>query len=122
MNGVKRQVWSKTTSSHLLCLLRGIDSQFPLFRNLVDKFRETGSVDDAKRCGRPRKLSEEKMLDISDSVMQSPSKSLRKLAQQRDIGLGTAHKAVKKKLKLFPYKIMAAQALEATDNEKRIRY
>ncbi|XP_076319811.1 uncharacterized protein LOC143230330 [Tachypleus tridentatus] len=91
-------------------------------RNLVDKFWETGSVNDAKRCGRSAKLSEEKLLDISDSVMQSPSKSLRKLAQQHDIGLGTAHKAVRKKLKLFPYKIMAVQELEATDNEKRIRY
>ncbi|MPC19334.1 hypothetical protein E2C01_012247 [Portunus trituberculatus] len=33
--------------------------------NLV-KFRETGSVDDAERCGRPAKLSEEKLLNISD--------------------------------------------------------
>ncbi|XP_076330740.1 uncharacterized protein LOC143236352 [Tachypleus tridentatus] len=91
-------------------------------RNLVDEFWEIGSVDDVKRCGRPAKPSEEKLLDISDSVMQSPSKSLRKLAQQHDIGLGSAHKAVKKKLKLFPYKIMAVQKLKATDNEKRKRY
>ncbi|XP_076373298.1 uncharacterized protein LOC143258180 [Tachypleus tridentatus] len=83
-------------------------------RNLVDTFRETGSVDDAKRCGRPAKLSKEKKLDISDNVMQSPSKSLRMLAQQHDIGLKTAHKAVRKKLKLFPYKIMTVQELEAT--------
>lgn len=65
-------------------------------RNIIDKFHETGSVVDAKRCGRPTKLSEEKLLDISDSMRQSPSKSLRKLAQQHDIGLGTAHKAVRK--------------------------
>ena len=46
-------------------------------RNLVDKFRETGSVYDAERCERPAKLSKEKLLDISDSMLQSPSKSLR---------------------------------------------
>ena len=48
--------------------------------NLLDKFRERGSMDDAERCGRPAKLLEEKLLDISDNMLQSPSKSLRKLA------------------------------------------
>lgn len=91
-------------------------------RNLLDKFRETRSVDDAKRCGRPAKLSEEKLLDISDSVLQNPSKSLRKLAQKHDIGLGTIHKAVRRELQLFPYRIMAVQELKITDHEKRLRY
>ena len=90
--------------------------------NLLDKFRETGSVDDAERWGRPAKLSEEKLLNISDSMLQSQSKSLRKLAQQHDIGLATAHKAVRRELKLFPYKIMAVQELKTTDHEKRLRY
>ena len=76
-------------------------------RNLVDKFREIGSVDDAERCGKPAKLSEEKLLNISDSMPQIPSKSLQKLAEQHDIGFATAHKAVRRELKLFPYKIMA---------------
>ncbi|XP_076323096.1 uncharacterized protein LOC143232012 isoform X2 [Tachypleus tridentatus] len=40
-------------------------------RNLVDKFRETGSADDAKHCGRPAKLSEEKLLDISEKHFES---------------------------------------------------
>jgi hypothetical protein len=43
-------------------------------------------------------------MDISDSVMRSQSKSLRKLAQEKDIGLATAHKAVREKLNLFPHK------------------
>jgi hypothetical protein len=34
------------------------------------------------------------MMDISDSILQSPSKSLRKLAQEKYIGLAAAHKAV----------------------------
>ena len=74
-------------------------------RNLVNKFPETESVDNAERCGRPAKLSEEKLLEISESMLQSPSKSLQKLAQQHDIGLATAHKAVKRELKLFPNKM-----------------
>ena len=50
----------------------------------------TGSVYDAECCRRPAKLSEEKLLDIFDSILQSPLKSLQKLAQQHDIGLATA--------------------------------
>jgi hypothetical protein len=33
-------------------------------------------------------------MDISESMLWSQSKSLRKLAQEKDIGLATAHKAV----------------------------
>ena len=77
---------------------------------------------DAECCGRPAKLSEEKLLDISDSMLQIPSKSLRKLAQQHDIGLATAHKAIRRQLKVFPYKIMAVQKLKTTDHEKRLHY
>jgi hypothetical protein len=44
-------------------------------------------------------------MDISGSTLQSPSKSLRKLAKEKNIGLATAHKAVREKLKLFSYKV-----------------
>ena len=37
--------------------------------NLVDKFHKTGSVYDAECCGRPAKLSKEKLRDISDSML-----------------------------------------------------
>jgi hypothetical protein len=50
---------------------------------------------------RPSKLNDEKLLDIPDSMLQSPSKSLRKLAQEEGIGLATMHKAVRKQLKLL---------------------
>jgi hypothetical protein len=44
-------------------------------------------------------------MDIYDCMQRSPSKSLRKLAQEKNIGLATAHKAVREKLNLFPYKV-----------------
>jgi len=43
-------------------------------RRLTEKFRETGSVSDAERSGRPSKLNGEKLMDISDSMLRSPSK------------------------------------------------
>ena len=91
-------------------------------RYLVYKFWETGSVDDAECSRRPAKLSEENLLDISDSMPQRLSKSLQKIAQQHDIGLATAHKAVRRGLKLFSYKIMPVQELKTTDHEKQLRY
>jgi hypothetical protein len=62
------------------------------------------------------------LLDISDSILRSPSKSLRKLAQEKDIRLATAHKTVREKLNPFPYKVTAVQELKPADHEKRIRY
>lgn len=61
-------------------------------RDLLNKFHETGSVHDAGRSGRPSVLTEEKLLDISDRILKSPSKSLRKLAQETSISYFAAHK------------------------------
>jgi hypothetical protein len=38
------------------------------------------------------------------------------------MGLATAHKSVREKSQLFPYKVTAVQELKPTDVEKRIRY
>jgi hypothetical protein len=45
----------------------------------VDLFRNFVLVLDTERIGRPSKLNDKKLMDISDSMLQSPSKSLRKL-------------------------------------------
>jgi hypothetical protein len=37
-------------------------------RALIEKFHETGSVCDIKRSGRPTVLTEDKLLNVSDSV------------------------------------------------------
>jgi transposase len=63
-------------------------------RRLIEKFHETGSVLDAKRSGRPSELNNTKLMDVSNSMLQSPSKSLRKVVQEEDIRLATVHKAV----------------------------
>jgi transposase len=44
-------------------------------RTLIEEFRETGSVLDAGRSGRPSELDDNKLMDISDSVLRSASKS-----------------------------------------------
>jgi transposase len=62
---------------------------------LFQKFQETGSVSDATRSGRPSILTEKKLLDISDRMLHSPKKSIRKLSQQVGFSYGTAQKALK---------------------------
>jgi transposase len=43
-------------------------------RIIIEKFRETGSVLDAERSGKQSKLNDKKLIDISDSMLRSPSK------------------------------------------------
>jgi transposase len=45
------------------------------FHRLIEKFGEIGSVLDAERIGRPSKVNDRKLMDISDSMLRSPSKS-----------------------------------------------
>jgi hypothetical protein len=66
-------------------------------RRLIEKFHETVSALDANQSGRPSKLNNQNF-NISDSMLWSPSKSLCKLAQDKDIGIATAHKSVREKL------------------------
>ena len=55
-------------------------------------------------------------------MRETPSKSVRRLAAEANVGRTTAHKALRKELHLFPYKIMAVQELQGDDCEKRMAY
>jgi hypothetical protein len=81
------------------------------FRILIEKFRETGSVLEAELSGRPFKLNFKKFMGISDCMLRSSLKSLRKFAQDKNIGLATAHKEVREKLNLVPYKSRTAESV-----------
>ena len=65
-------------------------------RNLIDKFREDGSVHDAPRLGRPTILTEQKVNVISETMVHSPNKSMRRLSQEVGLSLGTVHSTVRK--------------------------
>jgi hypothetical protein len=51
-------------------------------QRLVERFRETGSIGEKRRFGRPSVLSNDSLEDIRARLLQSPRKSLRKLSQQ----------------------------------------
>jgi hypothetical protein len=56
-------------------------------------------------------------MDISDSLLQSPSKSLHKLAEEEDTRLATVHKVVREKLNPYAFKVTAVQKLKPADNK-----
>jgi len=91
-------------------------------RQLIQKFKETSSVCDTTRSGRPSILTEKKVLDISDLMLQSPKKSIRKLSQQVGVSYDTAHAALKKSLRPHPHKITAVHELKSGDSAKRVAY
>jgi transposase len=68
---------------------------------LIDRFRESGSVADRKRSGRPTILTEAKLADVEGMMQHSPSKNLRILSAQREISYGSAQKATRKFLREF---------------------
>jgi hypothetical protein len=47
---------------------------------------------------------------------------LRKLAQQKDLGLARVHTAVREKLNFLPHKVTAVQEFKPAEHDKRIRY
>ena len=77
-------------------------------RALVNKIRETGSVHDASRSGRPTILTEQKVNVISEAI----TKSMRRLSQQVNVSVGTAHAAVRKALSLYPYRVTCQHELK----------
>ena len=91
-------------------------------RQLIQKLKETGSMCDATRSGKPSILTEKKVLDISERMLQSPKKSIRKLSQQVGGSHSTAHTALKTCLCLHSSKITTVHELKPGDSAKRVAY
>lgn len=49
---------------------------------VIDRFMDTGSVDNRKKSGRPRIITEDVIADVQQRMQASPTKPLRKLAVQ----------------------------------------
>lgn len=90
-------------------------------KRLVDKFRESGSVHDRKRSGRPS-FNEEDVAAVQGALINSPTKSLRKVSQQIDIPYASVHKITRKILQLFPYKTSVMHALKDHDYSQRMLF
>jgi hypothetical protein len=92
-------------------------------RQLIQKFKETGFVCDATRSGRPSILTEKKVLDISDRMLQSPKKSSGNYPSSLAPHMARPIQLFKKVLlRLQPYKITLMHELTPRDSAKRVAY
>jgi hypothetical protein len=85
---------------------------------MIKKFRETGSLLDKNRNRQKSVLTP----DIQTAVTRSPHKYLRKLSGQTGISLGSAHTAVRKMLKFYPYRMQVFHELISGKYAKRVNY
>jgi hypothetical protein len=91
-----------TSRSYLTCQ-NDFGDTFPDFpvpnkstiSRLVNRFRDTGSVQDRNRSGRPSVLSDDSLGDIHQTLLRASRKSLRKLSLQSGLSYGNVHKATK---------------------------
>ena len=89
---------------------------------LLKKWRQTGSVRDVKRARQNRVRTPDNIEDVGNRMLQSPSKSIRRLSQQTGISRTTCQVILKKDLKLTPYKISVVHQLKPADAPARIAY
>jgi hypothetical protein len=87
---------------------------------LVNRFRDTGSVQDRNRSGRASVSNDNSLDDICQILLRSPWKSL-KLYLQSELSYGSVHK-VTKILKLHPYGVHVIHELKGPEKIKRLQY
>lgn len=88
-------------------------------RAIFSKFRETGSVLDAPRSGRPRR-SDEKIMEISDIYDENPSTSIRQAAAISDTSYSTVWSVLHEDLQMKPFKFSFCHQLFSDDKAARI--
>ena len=88
---------------------------------LLHKFKETGSVQDKPKTGRPKVVTDTVLQNVTNKLQRSPRKSLRRLSQETRISLTSTHRAVHQ-LKFFPYKVHVVHELKPQDSEKRVLF
>ncbi|KAJ4440125.1 hypothetical protein ANN_08263 [Periplaneta americana] len=90
--------------------------------NLVDKFRATGCTERKKSIRQPTKVTEDAVEDARERMQRSPNKSVKKLAIEIGVSYGSAHRILRKKLGMFPYKVSVVQELKPPDFTARLKY
>ena len=81
-----------------------------------ETFLATGTV--LKKHGGGRKVSDETVEKVQAAYEQSPRKSLRRASRELEMSKSTVHRIVRKRLKLYAYKLQIVQELKPNDKPK----
>lgn len=85
------------------------------------KFSTTGCMNKGKSAGRPSKTVNQ--VDFSrESAALNSKKSTRKVSMELQTPHSTLYNIMRKRLKMFPYKLQLLQILMATDGDKLQRF
>lgn len=89
-------------------------------KRLIEKFRETGSVGDAKHTGRPKTSRSNVNIEaVRASVGDNPGTSIRRRGQELQISRSSLQRILTKDLCLHAYKIQLTQLLKPNDHAQR---
>ena len=93
--------------------------------NLIQKFEATGSVADDKEGMASKKVTvrtPEKVAAVSAILENQPSTSIRQLASQAEVSVGTAWTILRKAIGLYPYKLQIWQPLTPESCAERVEF
>ena len=71
-------------------------------QSIFRKFKETGSVNDLPRSGRPS-LDDNRKEEIAHHFEDNPRTSIRKVSRKVSCSYGVVQKVARKELKLYPF-------------------
>lgn len=91
-------------------------------QNTVNKFNDVGNIRDLPRLGRPSSATnEEKSLDVLLSFTENPHHSIRRAAQEHDIGRSSVHKILNR-AEFHPFKVKLVHKLNEDDFDRRVEF
>lgn len=92
-------------------------------KNLVDKFKSTGSVQNIPTTTRTRSgRSPENIAAVSESVEEDPNLSIPRRSQHLGLSTMTTWRILRKDLALKPYKVQLVQELKPADHSLRRQF
>jgi len=88
--------------------------------DIFDKFKETGSVKDRERTGRPSKVTDELKDEINEVIQNNPANSVRNIAQEVNVSKSVVHRTMRDVLGYKPYHMRLVQELYDEDKDLRV--
>lgn len=86
---------------------------------VIKRYKETGSVDDRPRSGRPKSArTQETVEKVKEEIRQNPGRSAREMAKELDISSSSMQLLLKKDIGLNSCKQQNVHELTATDINK----
>jgi len=92
-----------------------------MIKRTIDRYKETMSIEDRPRSGRPRTTRTQKLLkNVREKIRRNPRRSMRKMAKEAQTSPRTMRRVVENDLKMSPYKLQKRQLLSGHTIEKRV--